>query len=61
MERTLKGYKALASYFNISKESARQLMNRPDFPKVEISPRVRIIMLEALEEWIKEHSYVTKN
>ena len=55
-ERTIRGYKALAAYLGIGIESARRLMKREDFPTLEITPRVRIILVNALEEWLKMQS-----
>jgi hypothetical protein len=55
-ERTIKGYKALAAYLGIGLDSARKLMSRDDFPVIEFSPRVRLIPIDALEDWINNHT-----
>ncbi|MDR0396047.1 MAG: DNA-binding protein [Oscillospiraceae bacterium] len=53
MPQTLKGYKALASYLGVGLESARKLMMREGFPVIEISPRVRLIDIATLKEWLE--------
>ena len=53
---TIRGYKALAKYLGIGIESARRLMLTEGFPVVEISPHVRIILISALDDWLKKHS-----
>jgi hypothetical protein len=55
-DRIIKGYKSLAVYLNIGVESARKLMTRDDFPMIEISTRVRIIPIDALESWLQKRS-----
>lgn len=55
-DHTIKGYKALAAYLNIGLESARKLMGRDGFPMIELSPRVRIIYIDALESWLAKQS-----
>ncbi|GHU66495.1 hypothetical protein FACS1894184_04630 [Clostridia bacterium] len=48
----LRGYRELAQYLNIGIETARLMMLEPEFPVITISPRMRIIKIAALEEWL---------
>jgi len=55
-EHIIRGYKALAAYLRIGIESARKLMNQPDFVTITLSPHVRIIPVSALEEWLQKQT-----
>jgi hypothetical protein len=53
-DRMLRSYRELADYLNIGQESARKLMLRDDFPCITISPHVRIVPINALEDWLRK-------
>jgi hypothetical protein len=53
-DRILRSYRELADYLNIGQESARKLMLRDDFPCITISPHVRIVPINALEDWLRK-------
>ncbi|GHU72604.1 hypothetical protein AGMMS49992_08920 [Clostridia bacterium] len=48
----LRGYQELAKYLNIGVETARVMLLEPEFPVITLSPRVRLIKIAALEEWL---------
>jgi hypothetical protein len=51
-DKVIRGFKELANYLQISTETARKLMNKPEFPVVVVTPHVRYISIDALEQWL---------
>jgi len=55
----LKGYKELAQYLGIGQDTARKLMHKPDFPVVTVSERIRLIDVDALNDWLRSQQRAT--
>jgi hypothetical protein len=51
-QEVLRGYMALARHLHIAPETARKLMQQPDFPVLVVTEHIRYVPIDALNQWM---------
>ena len=53
--------RGLMDYLNTGRNNAQQLMRKEGFPSVQITPRRRVVSVEALERWLADEARKKEN